>query len=80
MFKPTTISSSRSTIERIRPLETERKNLLLEIESLKPMDDAKAKALENEIIKLRDELSRCVFCLAGKMGAEFGKKETLDAY
>ena len=44
------------------------------------MADAKAKALEDEIIKLRDELSRCVFCLAGKMGAEFGKKETLDAY
>ena len=44
-----TTSNFKSTIERIKALETERKNLLLEIEELKRMADAKAKALESEI-------------------------------
>jgi uncharacterized protein (UPF0335 family) len=43
------VSSFKSTVERIRALEAERKNLLLEIEELKKMADAKAKALESEI-------------------------------
>ena len=50
-----TMSNFKSTIERIRALESERKNLLLEIEELKRMADAKAKALESEINMLRDE-------------------------
>ncbi len=41
----TSMSSFKSTIERIRALETERQNLLVEIEELKRMADAKAKAL-----------------------------------
>ncbi len=50
------MSSFKSTIERIKALETERQNLLLEIEELKRMADAKAKALEGEISMLRDEV------------------------
>ena len=50
-----TMSNFKSTIERIKALESERKDLLLEIEELKRMADAKAKALESEINMLRDE-------------------------
>ena len=39
------MSSLKDTIEKIKNLETEKKNLLLEIEELKKMDDAKATAL-----------------------------------
>ena len=48
------MSSCKSTIERIKALETERRNLLLEIEELHRMADAKA--LESEINLLRDEV------------------------
>ena len=66
----------RSTIERIRALETERKNLLLEIEELKRMADAKAKALENEITMLRDEVKSLRLLLSGEeMDAELGQKK-----
>jgi len=37
-------------------LETERRNLMLEIEELKKMADSKAKALESEIGMLREEV------------------------
>lgn len=50
------MSSIKTVIEKIRNLETERKNLLLEIEELKKMADAKAKALESEISMLREEV------------------------
>jgi hypothetical protein len=50
------VSSFKNTIERIKALETERRNLLLEFEELKRMADAKAKALESEINMLRDEV------------------------
>ena len=43
-------------MERIRNLENERKNLLLEIEELKNMADSKAKALESEVGMLREEV------------------------
>jgi uncharacterized protein YlxW (UPF0749 family) len=59
------MSSFKSTIERIRVLETERKNLLLEIEELKRMANAKAKALESEISKLRDEVTSLRVLLEG---------------
>jgi len=49
------MSSLKNTIDRIRSLEAEKKNLLLEIEELKKMADAKAKALESEVGALRDE-------------------------
>jgi uncharacterized protein (UPF0335 family) len=49
------MSSLKDTIEKIKNLETEKKNLLLEIEELKKMADAKATALECEIVSLREE-------------------------
>ena len=49
------MSSLKDTIEKIKNLEAEKKNLLLEIEGLKKMADAKATALESEIAALREE-------------------------
>jgi hypothetical protein len=56
----------KSTIEQIRTLETERRNLMLEIEELKKMADAKAKALESEISMLRDEVKELRLLLSGE--------------
>ena len=50
------MSSLKTTIEKIKTLEAEKKNLLLEIETLKKMADAKAATLENEVGLLRDEV------------------------
>ena len=50
------MSSLKDTIEKIKSLEAEKKNLLLEIEELKKMADAKATALENEVGALADEV------------------------
>jgi hypothetical protein len=50
------IASLRSTIERIRSLEEEKKSLLLEIEELKQLSEAKAAALESEVNALQDEV------------------------
>ena len=63
------MSSFKNTVERIRALETERKNLLLEIEELKRMADAKAKALESEINMLRDEVKSLRILLSGEEDA-----------
>ena len=49
------MSSLHKTIEKIKNLETEKKNLL-EIEGLKKMADNKAATLETEIVALRDEV------------------------
>ncbi len=48
--------SLKTTIEKIRTLEVEKKNLLVEIEGLKKIADAKAMALENEVGSLREEI------------------------
>ena len=70
-----TMSNFKSTIERIRALESERKNLLLEIEELKRMADAKAKALENEINMLRDEVKSLRVLLSGEeIDPDLGQK------
>jgi hypothetical protein len=50
------MSNFKNVVERLRNLETERKNLLLEIEELKKMADSKATALESEIGMLREEV------------------------
>jgi len=50
------MSSLQKTIEKIRSLEAEKKNLLAEIEGLKKIADAKAMSLENEITALREEV------------------------
>jgi hypothetical protein len=50
------MSSLKDTFEKIRNLEAEKKNLLIEIEELKKMADVKAANLENEIASLREEI------------------------
>jgi len=65
------MSSLKSVVEKIRALETERKNLLLEIEELKKMADSKARALESEISMLREEVKSLRILL----GAEEPKPE-----
>jgi hypothetical protein len=60
------MSSIKNTVEQIRALEAERGNLLLEIEELKKMADAKAKALESEISMLRDEVKELRLLLSGE--------------
>ena len=62
----TVMSSIKSTVEQIRALESERGSLLLEIEELKKMADAKAKALESEITMLRDEVKELRLLLGGE--------------
>jgi uncharacterized protein (UPF0335 family) len=49
-------SSLKNTIEKIKTLEAEKKNLLAEIEGLKKIADAKAVTLESEVGALRDEV------------------------
>ena len=66
MIGKTTMSSIKNTVEQIRALEAERGNLLLEIEELKKMADAKAKALESEISMLRDEVKELRLLLSGE--------------
>ena len=60
------MSNIKNTVEQIRSLESERGNLLLEIEELKKMADAKAKALESEINMLRDEVKELRLLLSGE--------------
>jgi uncharacterized protein (UPF0335 family) len=48
--------SLKATIEKIKGLEAEKRNLLMEIEALKKMADAKAATLESEVGALRDEV------------------------
>ena len=49
-------SSLKNTIEKIKILEAEKKNLLVEIEGFKKIADAKAVALESEVCALRDDV------------------------
>ncbi len=48
--------SLKNTMEKIKSLESEKKNLLAELEGLKKLADAKANALEQEVDALRDEI------------------------
>ena len=76
MSEAENMSNFKSTIERIRALESERKNLLLEIEELKRMADAKAKALESEINMLRDEVKSLRVLLSGEeIDSDMGQKK-----
>jgi uncharacterized protein (UPF0335 family) len=80
MESGTTMSSFKSTLERIKALEAERKNLLLEIEELKRMADAKAKALESEISMLRDEVKSLRTLLSGEEPeADLGQRKKKQA-
>jgi len=70
------MSSFKDTVEKIKALEAERKNLLLEIEELKRMADAKAKALESEINMLRDEVKSLRILLRGEeLESDVGQKK-----
>ena len=50
------IASLKTTIEKIRNLEDEKKSLLLEIDELKKMSEARATALECEVNALQDKV------------------------
>jgi regulator of replication initiation timing len=50
------MSAFKSVVDKLKGLESERRSLLLEIEELKKMADSKAKALENEVSMLREEV------------------------
>ncbi len=50
------MSSLKDTIDKIKSLEAEKKNLQTEIEGLKRVANAKAVALEREVGVLRDEV------------------------
>jgi regulator of replication initiation timing len=60
------MSNFKSIVDRIRTLENERKNLLLEIEELKKMADSKSKALESEVGMLREEVKSLRVLLGGE--------------
>ena len=57
--------SLKTTIEKIRTLEAEKKNLLVEIEGLKKIADSKAVALENEVNALREEVKSLRILVSG---------------
>ena len=69
------MSSIKNTVEQIRALEAERGNLMLEIEELKKMADAKAKALESEINMLRDEVKELRLLLSGDGDDDLDRKK-----
>ena len=47
----------RENVERIRTLEVEKKKLLLEIQKLEKIADAKTAKLENEILLLKEQVN-----------------------
>ena len=49
------MSSLQKTVERIKKLEAEKKELLVEIQELKKLADAKASSLETELASLRED-------------------------
>jgi|GEM_PF-801672 hypothetical protein len=54
--KRTILSSLRIITEKIKTLDAEKNNLLLEIEELKKLAESKTKALESEVGMLREEV------------------------
>jgi len=50
------MSSLKDTIEKMKSLEAEKKNLLMEIGELKKVADARNSNLESEIASLKDEI------------------------
>lgn len=71
------MSNFKATVERIKALENERRNLLIEIEELKRMADAKAKALESEISMLRDEVKSLRVLLGGEEQIDAGLRKPM---
>jgi len=69
------MSKLKSVVEKLQALETERKNLLLEIDELKKMADAKAKTLENEVSMLREEVKSLRILLGAEEEPKFERKK-----
>jgi hypothetical protein len=65
--------SLKNTIEKIKNLEAEKHNLLLEIEGLKKTADAKAVALETEVGALRDEVKSLKILIGADQNLPQGK-------
>jgi uncharacterized protein (UPF0335 family) len=57
--------SLKSTIEKIKALEAEKRNLQMEIEALKKIADAKAATLECEVSALREEVKSLKILVSG---------------
>ena len=57
--------SLKNTIEKIKTLEAEKRNLQMEIEALKKLADAKAATLESEVCGLRDEVESLKILVSG---------------
>jgi hypothetical protein len=68
--------SLKTTIEKIRTLEAEKKNLLVEIEGLKKIADSKAMALENEVNALREEIKSLKILIGGSEPSTQNKNRT----
>jgi uncharacterized protein (UPF0335 family) len=68
--------SLKTTIEKIRTLEVEKKNLLVEIEGLKNKADTKAMALENEVGALREEVKSLKILVNGSESSPQNKINT----
>ena len=60
--------SLKNTIDKIKTLEAEKRNLLIEIEELKKMADQKAASLESEVGALRDEVKSLRVAVNGSEG------------
>jgi hypothetical protein len=73
------LSNFKSTIEKIRALEAERKNILLEIDELRKMADSKAKALESEVGMLREEVKSLRLLLGADEEFGIDKQESLSS-
>jgi hypothetical protein len=68
------MSSFKTVVERLRTLENERKNLLLEIDELKKMADSRAEALEGEVSMLKEEV-KSLRVLLGAAEPDLGQKK-----
>jgi hypothetical protein len=67
--------SLKNTIDKIKCLEAEKTNLLLEMEELKKMADAKAVALESEVGTLRDEVKSLKVLINGSEPTELNEDQ-----
>jgi len=57
--------SLKNTIEKIKALEAEKRNLQMEIEALKKIADSKTATLESEVCALRDEVKSLKMLVSG---------------
>jgi len=74
------LSSLRDMTEKIKTLDAEKKNLLLEIEELKKLAESKTQALESEVGMLREEVEslRTLLGVEAMDPPETGSEQTLS--